>query len=451
LTSAQTIVNIRPAVASSEETVGQRIRRLRKQLGLTQRDISGPGLSFAYISRLEAGRRSPSPKALGVLALRLGVPPGYLATGSRVPGHLLRERRLADAELELRLGRDVERAEGVFRSEADSTSGLVHDEVLTARAHAGLGLLAGRRSSWRDAVRHLEAATGSGYLDPVARPDLYEALGAAYTAFGAPGKAVELFERCAAEVRELAPGDTALAVRFLTHVALAASSAGDPERVRDALAQATGRAGEAELPQAWIALYWALAISEWNEERSRSARTYAERTIALLESTEDTVQLARARIFLAQLLTLDEDFDRAEPHLASAAESLGSAPDATDLGLLRAEQAKVSAAQGDPDGALAQAVEAERLLGDDVRYGGKRWHALAAARAASGDAAGASAAYATALRVLEERRQWREAAQVAREAARFALATRREDEAWELLERVAVLRAAGPRRLAHAG
>ena len=451
MTAAQPIVNIRSAVASSEETIGQRIRRLRKHLGLTQRDISGPGLSFAYISRIEAGRRSPSPRALGLLARRLGVPPGYLATGSRVPGHLLRERRLADAELELRLDRDVERAEGVFRSEADSTSGLVHDEVLTARAHAGLGLLAGRRSRWRDAIRHLEAATGSGYLDPVARPDLYEALGAAYTAFGAPGKAVELFERCAARVRERAPGDTALAVRYLTHVALAASSAGDPECVRDALTEATRRAGEAELPQARVALYWALAISEWNEDRSRSARTYAERTVALLESTEDTVQLARAHIFLAQILTLEEDFDQAELHLASAATGLGSAPDATDLGLLRAERAKVAASQGDADESLAHALEADRLLGDDIRYGGKRWHALAAARAASGDAEGASAAYATALRVLGERRQWREAAQVAREAARFALATRREDEAWELLEHLAVLRGRRPAHAAYAG
>jgi transcriptional regulator with XRE-family HTH domain len=426
--------------------VGQRIRRLRKELALSQRDIAGPGISFPYISRLEAGRRRPSSKALRLLARRLGVSPEYLETGARVPGHLLRERRLADAELELRLGRDVERAETVFRTEVDGASGLVRDEVLAARAHAGLGLLAGRRSVVRDAIRHLEAATASGYLDPVARPDLYEALGAAYTAFGAPGKAVELFERCAAEVRERAPGDAALAVRFLTHVALAASSVGDPARVRDALAQATERAGEAELPQAWIALYWALAISEWDEERSESAREYAERTIALLESTEDTVQLARARIFYAQILTLEDDFDEAELHLAPAEQGLGSAPDATDLGLLRAEQAKVAAAHREAGAALALALEAERLLGDDVRYGGKRWHALAAARAAGGDAEGASAAYATALRVLEERRQWREAAQVAREAARFALATRREDEAWELLERVAMLRAGGPLR-----
>jgi transcriptional regulator with XRE-family HTH domain len=438
-------------VATSDETVGQRIRRLRKELALSQRDIAGPGISFAYISRLETGRRRPSPTALRLLARRLGVSPEYLETGSRVPGHLLRERRLADAELELRLGRDVERAETVFWTEVDGVSGLVHDEVLAARAHAGLGLLAWRRSGVRDAIRHLEAATASGYLDPVARPDLYEALGAAYTAFGAPGKAVELCERCAAEVREQAPGDAPLAVRFLTHVALAASSAGDPARVQKALAQATGRAGEAELPQALIALYWALAISEWNEERSESAREYAERTIALLESTEDTVQLARARIFYAQILTLEDDFDEAELHLGPAEKGLGSAPDATDLGLLRAEQAKVAAAQGEAGAALALALEAERLLGDDVRYGGKRWHALAAARGAVGDAEGASAAYTTALRVLEERRQWREAAQVAREAARFALATRREDEAWELLERVAVLRTAGPLRPAHAG
>jgi len=285
----------------------------------------------------------------------------------------------------------------------------------------------------------------------VANPDLYEALGAAYTASGATAKAIALFERCVAEIAERAPGDAALAVRFLTYLALASSSLGDVARVRKALAEATARAGEAESPQLRIALYWAVAVSEWNEERTESAREYVERAIALIESTENTLQLARAHIFYAQIQTIADDFDDADLHLDAAEEGLGPAAEETDRGLLRAEQAKVAAAHGDADAALQLALEAERLLRNDARYGGKRWHAWAAARAAAGEDDAASEAYSNALRVLEERRQWREAAEVAREAARFAMAARREDEAWELLERLAVLRAHGPVRAAHAG
>ena len=65
------------------ETVGQRVRRLREEAGLSQRDVSQPGLSFAYISRVEAGARTPSGKALRLLAEGLGVTPLYLETGRR--------------------------------------------------------------------------------------------------------------------------------------------------------------------------------------------------------------------------------------------------------------------------------------------------------------------------------------------------------------------------------
>jgi transcriptional regulator with XRE-family HTH domain len=65
----------------AEETVGQRLRRLRLERGLSQRELSGPGVSYAYISRIEAGERQPSVKALRKLAEKLGVSPDYLETG----------------------------------------------------------------------------------------------------------------------------------------------------------------------------------------------------------------------------------------------------------------------------------------------------------------------------------------------------------------------------------
>jgi len=60
------------------ETVGARLRRLRIERGLSQRDLSAPGITYAYISRIEAGARTPSMKALRMLARKLGVTPEYL-------------------------------------------------------------------------------------------------------------------------------------------------------------------------------------------------------------------------------------------------------------------------------------------------------------------------------------------------------------------------------------
>jgi Helix-turn-helix len=45
-------------------SIGDRIRERRRALGLSQRDLSQPGISYAYISRIESGQRRPSLKAL---------------------------------------------------------------------------------------------------------------------------------------------------------------------------------------------------------------------------------------------------------------------------------------------------------------------------------------------------------------------------------------------------
>src|SRR5207253_5144729 len=93
--------------APSAETIRQRLRRLRTERRLSQRELSSPGVSYAYISRIEAGTRQPSVKALRMLARKLGVSADYLETGSDLYETAKRELRLADAELKLRLDDDA--------------------------------------------------------------------------------------------------------------------------------------------------------------------------------------------------------------------------------------------------------------------------------------------------------------------------------------------------------
>lgn len=63
------------------ESVGERIKRLRLERGLTQRELAAPDVSFAYISRIEAGTRTPSGKALMALAEKLDTTALYLVSG----------------------------------------------------------------------------------------------------------------------------------------------------------------------------------------------------------------------------------------------------------------------------------------------------------------------------------------------------------------------------------
>ena len=82
--------------------VGRRLRDARIDAVLSQRQLSFPGCSAAYISRLEAGDRVPSLQLLRKLALRLNADEQYLATGveriEQAPPELVEaevERRLA--------------------------------------------------------------------------------------------------------------------------------------------------------------------------------------------------------------------------------------------------------------------------------------------------------------------------------------------------------------------
>jgi transcriptional regulator with XRE-family HTH domain len=64
------------------ETVGERLRRLRLAQGLSQRSIAQKGVTYAYVSRLEAGTRTASITALRKLAARLHVTPLLLEMGT---------------------------------------------------------------------------------------------------------------------------------------------------------------------------------------------------------------------------------------------------------------------------------------------------------------------------------------------------------------------------------
>jgi transcriptional regulator with XRE-family HTH domain len=63
--------------------VGRRLKDARIEAGLSQRQLSFPGCSAAYISRLEAGDRVPSLQLLRKLAQKLGADEHYLATGEQ--------------------------------------------------------------------------------------------------------------------------------------------------------------------------------------------------------------------------------------------------------------------------------------------------------------------------------------------------------------------------------
>ena len=98
--------------------VGRRLKEARLAAGLSQRTLSLPGCSSAYISRLEAGDRVPSLQLLRKLAAKLGVDEEYLARGvARVEQA---PPELVEAEVALRLG-DTELARERYETVLEAT------------------------------------------------------------------------------------------------------------------------------------------------------------------------------------------------------------------------------------------------------------------------------------------------------------------------------------------
>ena len=414
----------------TQETVGARIRRLRISRGLSQRDISGPGVSYAYISRIENGQRLPSVRALRFLAGKLGVDAEYLETGASIPAAKERELRLADAELELRLGHDIDRAEQVLRELLDEDV----PDGLAARIRATLGIILARKGDNVGAIRELEAVVASSAVRPETRPDVYETLSRAYLATHAPVMGIQLLQGCIAEV-DLDERRVPAQIRYRSFLATALSSMGALDRAREVLDEATDRADELGGFRQRVALHWERARLLWMEGDGDGALDAISYARALAELADDTLEVARAYLFSAQILNYEGKSEEAGPHLEKAERILLFGDAAIDRGILRAEQAKREAALGNGEKARELALEAVELLEGNTLYAPSGWHALAMAYVALGDIDSADPEYRRAVESLFEREQWREAMRISQDWAGALRAAGRDELAFAVLER----------------
>lgn len=136
--------------------LGARVRRLRKDKGLSQEALADPHYTAAYISHVENDKRTPSQKVLEHIAERLGVSVEELVTGR-------------DPRAELRLQIDVDRAIAQIHvgelDKAREALTAVSKQAATdgfsrarAAAEEGLAQIAQREGRMGDARHHLDTA-----------------------------------------------------------------------------------------------------------------------------------------------------------------------------------------------------------------------------------------------------------------------------------------------------
>jgi transcriptional regulator with XRE-family HTH domain len=418
-----------PRASDAEETVGQRLRRLRLERGLSQREVSSPGVSYAYVSRIEQGQRKPSVKALRALARKLRVPLEYLETGDPLHSIHRRDVRLSDAELALRLQRDPAGTEQTFRAvlaEAHAEA----DEAAALRARVGLGLALSHRGEYREAISYLERAAESPAVAPAVRPDVYAALGRCYAMSGDGRRAVELFADALTTIPE---DDLALRVRFTAYLSAALADLGELAEAREVAASLSERADLDARGRAM--LYWAQARAESMDGDALAAMALMRRALGLLDTSDDALGVARAHLLCAEILLLNEQADDAEPHLTQAARLFELGADRRDLGALRTQQAYHAAQRGDADKAAMLARRAVEDLSEDPTDQGGAYRVLGIALSGREEYAAAVESFERAAALLEGTSEWRELAATYRAWARTLERMGRQDEALDLMER----------------
>jgi transcriptional regulator with XRE-family HTH domain len=417
------------------ETIGERLKRLRLERGFSQRELAAPGVSYAYISRIEAGTRQPSVKALRRLAAKLNVSADYLETGSDLDPAAVRELRLSDLELAVRLGEHAgaEEALGAALDEAVGAG----DGAASLRARVALAQLALERGDDARAVELLEGALANEPFLPVDNYEIYANLGRAYAGTGRPERAAELYESCMDGVAEQAE-DTALEARYATLLSYALSDMGEIGRAEEVVRRALDRVEETADPYMRVRLYWSMARLAHTEGRESVALTNVRKAIALLQATDDTFHLARAHILAAGITLARDDANSAESHVEIAERLLGNGATPEDAFELEQHHARICFLQGEPRDAAAHARQALAMAAKPADEGNAT-AALADALAALGEASEADGAYSRAVELLEGSGRWRSASAACRAWGRMLREQGREERALDVLDRAAEL------------
>jgi tetratricopeptide (TPR) repeat protein len=408
--------------------VGLRLRGARDRAGLSQAALAGVcGCSGAYISRVEAGDRTPSLQLLRRLGRRLGVDADYLATGAVAadPGR----SALFEAELALRLN-DLAGARALY--EAARAGAIVDSE--RALALAGLGQVALHEGRARDAVELLEEALEIRPLDPVEQPTIAESLARAYASAGQLSPAIALLQRCV-DTYEESP-DVLQYIRFASMLGYALTDSGDLGAAERVVAKALAAGRDVAEPYARARLYWSQSRLLAEQGQPAVAERYARKTLETLRATEDNYAIAHAIETLAHIcLDLGRAADALE--LLDEGEALiEAAGSPSEVAHYRLERARALAALGEREEAASLAMTVAGQLYDMQPVSrGRAYFLLAELFRDLGDVPRARELYELAIECAQEQAPSKHLIAAYRGLAELLKLEGRRDEALELLER----------------
>lgn len=349
--------------ARRDEGVGERLRRLRLARGLTQRELAGSKYSPAYVSTIEAGRRTPSPSAARHFASVLGVEVEEIVSG-RPPDLAARLMlRIQEAGAALSAGRNEE-AEERFRAVAEDARqyGLVRVE---ARAHEGLGLAGERRGLVPQALVSFE--TAERLLEnepPPLRVEAVCGIARCLQMMGDLRYAIHVLETFLLTLHEEQLEDPAAMMRTYSSLVWPYSEAGLHHKAAEAADQALklqSRVDDAEKVAGMHLNVARVLLRQGRPDDALESLRSAERIYRLLERR---TEVARAHLARGIVLSQQGDVDAARRELRQAVEMIEDTSDRLNHARALNELAKVERHAGNKGVAASLLQRSLCVLGE---------------------------------------------------------------------------------------
>ena len=352
------------------ETMGERVRSLRRSAGLSQEELAGGRFSKEYVSQIERGKTRPTTETLEWLAARLDTDREFLEHGlTRADAERL-EAALIDAERMLEEVRYAD-ALGLFRDVRERAGAGEAAPAFRLRVLQGEAWARIRLGELAEAMTLLEQAAtlavGAGFTD-LDRAEIVFRVGVVRYSESSITEAIVLFDQALV----LAEGSQLPSDRLRSDVFHWRARC--HRRNRDWVAAEDDVERALELAEACSdtrriadALFQASLVAQ-RQGRWLLARTHAERACVLFESLDDRATVARLVNNRAGLEHLLGDAQRAVDLLERAFEMFVDLDLAVDAGYVCSSLAEIRLESGDAELSETQARKALDLLDGRVDH-----------------------------------------------------------------------------------
>jgi tetratricopeptide (TPR) repeat protein len=347
--------------------LGERLRTLRANAGLTQTELAGDRFSKEYVSQIERGKTRPTQETIDWLAQRLGVDPGFLSSGVSADERGRIETALARAGA---LTENHEYAEALeeFRHVRPSVLGIASPEleVRTLAGEAWALMQIGEVKPAIDLLNQARSLTEDAMFSDLDRADILFRLGACRYALSSIQTALGLFnEALALAERSELPCDR-LRADILARRARCYRRHRDYEAAREDLERALELSVGLDDPRIVARVYFQASLVAERQGQWVLARKYAEQAKAQYEEVADRAIVGRLLNNLGGINFLLGNPDNAIEQLNESFKVLLEYGSEVDAARAVSSLAQVHLRTGRIEPAEEQARQALKLLGDRV-------------------------------------------------------------------------------------